>query len=456
MALQSKLLINVFKETLRQHLAKSFDSRELDRWFDPLHMDINQEECILRVSFPHSFFHDWFMNTVRDAFESCTANCSDLPLQNFSIVYENPHQTQKNDLSSFIKSTREKATDEKTNTPVFGDLPREHSFDNFLVNRKNDFPVVAAKKFVAHELSPTEKLNFFSPFVIYGQSGSGKSHLLAAMSGALKKNDKSFYHGDISFLEQMIISPGRYARVPEKCVFLDDMQRISACVELQDALVALVDMFQSSGRLLGLAFDAHPASCVGLGQNLRTRLCSGLVVELKRPDLDICHQYVQRQNEFLKLDLSKDQMLNLARRFADLRNIDGALTRLFAYRSLLMQDDAREQPADVANLLTQGLENEALTPSHIIATCARHFSVSPEDIIGKSRDKKITLPRHISISLCRELLAISLVQIGRIFGNRDHSSIIYSINKIKLLKESDKVTNKLVADLRKLCLSRQF
>lgn len=447
----------MFKEILRQHLAKSFENHELNRWFDPLYMDMSKEESILRISFPHSFFYDWFMNTVRDDFESCTANCSEPPFSNFSIIYENPHQTPKNYLPSFVKTVPKKVTNkQQTNQRGFGYLPRGYSFDDFLINRKNDFPVVAAKEFVTHELSPTEKSNYFSPFVIYGQSGSGKSHLLAAMAGALQDNNKSVYHGDISFLEQMIIAPGRYARVSERCVFIDDMQRISPSAELQDALVALVDMFQSSGRLLGLVFDSHPSSCAWLIQNLRTRLCSGLVVELKRPDLDICHQYVQRQNKLLKLELSKEQMLNLARRFADLRNIDGALTRLFAYRSLLVQNNINEQPTDVAAILTQGLENEVLAPAHIITICARHFSITPEDITGKSRDKKVALPRHISISLCRELLGISLVQIGRIFGNRDHSSVIYSINKIKSLQASNKVTHKLVEDLRKLCLNRQL
>ena len=438
----------VFKQTLRKHLAKRFANHELCRWYDPLHMDMNEEEGVLRVSFPHTFFGDWFMHTMRDDFERCASDCSG----SLSIVYEGAYPERRKEDKSACASFIQPAP-----LPASGPGSRlsEQSFDTFLVNRKNDFPLAAAREFVAQELSGTVERLYFSPFVIYGHSGAGKSHLLSAMVAALHDSGKSFHHGGVSFLEHIRIAPGRYAQVTEKMLFLDDMQRVSSCPDLQDALVALVDMFRSSGRLLALAFDAHPSSCPGLGQNLRTRLCSGLVVEVKRPDLDIRRQYVQRQNALLNLNLGKEQMFNLAQRFQDLRNIDGALTRLLAYRSLLMKDGSDAQPADVAVLLTQGLENESLTPPHIIAVCARHFSVSPEDMIGKSRDKTVTLARHVGIWLCREILGLSLVQTGRVFGGRDHSSVLYSLKKTKALRESDKVVHKLVEDLRKLCLTRQ-
>lgn len=443
----------VFKDTLRQHFAKRFASHELSRWFDPLHMRMDEEEGVLRISFPHTFFGDWFMHTIRGDFERCAADCSRSLSHEFSIVYEGAahYNEQKRDAvpsSSFIQPA-------PRHTRGGEALSKEQSFDAFLVNRKNDFPLAAAKEFTAQELSGAGERLYFSPFVMYGQSGSGKSHLLAAMVNALRDSGRSFHHGDVAFLESIRVSPGRYAKVNEMMVFLDDMQRVSSCPDLQDALVALVDMFQSSGRLLALAFDSHPTSCAGLGQNLRTRLCSGLVVELKRPDLDIRRQYVQRKDSQLNLGLTREQMLNLAQRFQDLRNIDGALTRLLAYRSLLMKDGSDAHPPDIATLLTQGMESESLTPPHIIAICAKYFSVSPEDMIGKSRDKTVALARHVGIWLCRELLGLSLVQTGRVFGGRDHSSILYSIKKIRLLRESDKVTNKLVEDLRKLCLTRQ-
>lgn len=441
----------MFKETLRRHLAKRFDNHELRRWFDPLHMDMDEQEGILRVSFPHAFFGDWFMHTVRGDFERGASACSELSFPVLSIVYEGANFRIKNQgnrvsSSSFVHPAHAL----QGNVQLKG-----QSFDDFLVNRKNDFPVAAAKAFVAQELSETDERLYFSPFVVYGQSGSGKSLLLCAMLDAMRGSGRPYHYGDISFLEGIRISPGRYAKVNEKMIFLDDAHRVTSCPELQDALVALVDMFQSTGRLLVLAFDAHPSSCAGLAQNLRTRLCSGLVVELKRPDLDIRRQYVQRQNALRDLGLSKEQILGLAQKFQDLRNIDGALARLLAYRSLVVPDNPERRNADVSALFSKELENQELTPAHIIASCTRKFSVSPEEMVGKSREKTVTFARHVAIWLCRELLGLSLVRIGRIFGGRDHSSILYSINKINSLQKSDRVMHKLLADLRVLCVTGQ-
>ena len=109
---------------------------------------------------------------------------------------------------------------------------------------------------------------------------------------------------------------------------------------------------------------------------------------------------------------------------------------------------------DPASMLDQDAAYSFLSPGHIINTAARHFSLSPEDIVGKSRDKNITLARQVTTLLCRELLGLSLVQVGRIFGGRDHSSILYSIKKIKQMQESNKEVHNQVEVLRKLCLSR--
>ena len=107
-----------------------------------------------------------------------------------------------------------------------------------------------------------------------------------------------------------------------------------------------------------------------------------------------------------------------------------------------------------ATMLDQDAAYSFLSPGNIISTAARQFSLSPEDIVGKSRDKNITLARQVTTLLCRERLGISLVQVGRIFGGRDNSSILYSIKKIKQMQESNKELHNQVEVLRKLYLSR--
>jgi len=329
-------------------------------------------------------------------------------------------------------------------------LHDHYTFETFLVNRKNDFPLAAAKECVAKAAKPP-----YTPLVVYGQSGAGKSHLLGAMANALRDGDKTLYFGGIAYLDGMTAAPGRQTPITEHYVFIDDAERIAACPDTrgaQDALAALIDIFQVSGKLLVLSFEAHPAECAGLGQKLRSRLVSGLVVEIKRPDLDIRRQYVQRENAAQGLHLNKEQIMAIAQRYQDIRSIDGALARLSAYRDLVPLQGA--ETADLPSILDRGEIEVQLTPVAVILTVAKEFTLLPEEITGKSRNKTVTLARHIAILLCRELLGLSLIQTGRIFSGRDHSSVLYSIKKIKQLQESDKVVHKKVEGLRKLCLTK--
>jgi len=328
-------------------------------------------------------------------------------------------------------------------------LHNHYTFDTFLVNRKNDFPLVAAKECVSKAAKPP-----YTPFVVYGQSGAGKSHLLGAMANALRGNGKTLYFGGIAYLEHMTAAPSRWVPITEHHIFIDDADRVAACPETQDALAALIDIFQVTGKLLVLSFDAHPTQCAGLCQKLRSRLLSGLVVEIKRPDLDIRRQYVQGKNTTHSLSLNKEQIMTIAHRYQDIRSIDGALARLSAYLDLVPQQGTGAAIADLVSILDRGGEQTQLTPISIILTVAREFSLPPEEMTGKNREKTVSLARHIAILLCRELLGLSLVQTGRIFSGRDHSSVLYSIKKIKQLQESDKDMNKRVEELRKLCITR--
>jgi len=444
----------VFKQTLRRHLEGVFSHTELSRWFDPLNMDVDEKEGLLRVAFPHQYFGDWFMASIRQDFERQTSAFA----KNIAIIYENGSriQTARTQGSEFsIPATADsgvEASQSGTALPVA--LPdnqdillhKQYTFDNFLVNRKNDFPLIAAKECVSKPLHTL--------FVVYGQSGAGKSHLLGAMANTLRGDGKALYFGGIAYLERISATPGRKAQMPEQYVFIDDAQRISACPDAQDALAALIDLVQVAGKLLVLSFETHPTKYAGLNQKLRSRLLSGLVMEIKLPDLDIRRQYVQRENTAQDLGLSKEQILTISHRYQDLRRIDGALARVAAYRSLMPAPGMGVAPPDIASIWDREGDHADVTSASIVLAVAREFSLPPEELTGKSKDKTVSLARHIAILLCRELLGLSLIQTGRIFSGRDHSSVLYSIKKVKQLQKSDKVMNKRVEDLRKLCLTK--
>ncbi len=482
------LSVVVLKTTLRQHLENIYPNHELTCWFDPLGVDVDYDTKAVRIFFPHALFRRWFMDSIRPAFEEHAKSV----IAGFSLLYEGisgsrpavesqkpvePTKTPRAPLApeppaSPLPGVAAKVSSKAAPSPgrtrqdspgipdpapspapaaasspshaegFISTLLGRYTFEGFLVNRKNDFPLAAAKEAVAKAKCPA-----YTPLVIYGQSGSGKTHLLGAMANFLlsEKPALSFFYGNADLLQTRIM-PGSLIPLDEKVVFMDDAQGICTNQQSQDELIVALDMFRTENRLLVLAFDTHPANCSGLSQKLIARLTAGLVLELKKPDIDIRRQYAQQKNQQLELGLSREQVLALAQRYQDFRTIDGALTRLKAYRSLVNRQDT-----DLANILGPGNEQKLLTPAVIIAHAAKLYSVSPEDIVGKGRGADSTLARQLAIYLCRDLLGLSLVQVGHVFGGRDHSSIHYTLKKVTQLQQSNKDIHNALAQLKLLC-----
>ena len=455
----------MLKTTLRQHLEQVYPDKELSCWFDPLDVREDKESNEVRISFPHALFGQWFMASVRPNFETharpflrsrlLVYACAPFQGNQLPLANNGPNTEAGKDSPGINEGmgneegfppksagTNAGARSQKSApqyTPI-GEPPKRLTFASFLVNRKNDFPLAAARAAVSVADDPK-----YSPFVVYGQSGSGKTHLLGAIANALyeEKPQLFVYYGDIEIFDLMEAAPP----LPGRVFIIDNAQRICTDQQIQEQLIRILDKFSAVNTLMVFAFDTHPSTCADISQKLVARLCGGLVLELKKPDIDIRRQYIHRQSEATGVDISKEQELTLAQHYHDFRSIDGVLARIVTYRSTMRQE------GDLRSFLEKDDDQKILTPTAIIAVTSKFFSVSPEAITGKSRDKSTALPRQVAMFLIRELLGIPLAQIGILFSGRDHSSIVYAIKKIKESALKNKDTNILLTELKKLCLT---
>jgi chromosomal replication initiator protein len=462
----------VYKKKLRKHLEGIFSSSELEQWFDPLDIRPEPEKGLLHIAFPHMFFRRRFMDHVGRIFEQALLSFEgtlrahygeNTPDSAFAPRFEPDGAEPDRDIdntdarlrrpgTNAARSGKNAAAESAPAEEYF--LPEHYTFDNFLFNSKNELPVTTARE--TSELVSAGNHPRYNPFVVYGPSGSGKSHLLGAMARALQQNGCNVFYGNImTFPALLETAPGSCPASRNACIFLDDAQRIASSSNIRDALVALMDIHLSSHKLLAFSFDRHPAGCRELGRPLLSRITSGLVVELKRPDLDIRLSYAEKRSSALKLDLNKEQLLDLANKNADIRSLDGYFSRLAAYTAVSSKNGSPAPAREAyATLTLKETSNARLTPELIIAVVAEHFSVDAGELIGKRRDGKLSQARYIAVFLCRELLRLKLVTLGNIFGKRNHTSVLYAVRSIAKRCLIDNDTNKLVEELKHTCLSR--
>ena len=404
-------------------LAREFSAEELGKWRSSL--GLNVENSVLTVRFPHRYFADWFESHVRVRFEQALTGSG------LSVAYECRDSSRSRIVREFRSGGQELP---------FGS---EFIFDNFLVNNKNYFPLASAQEVAQSREAP------YNPFLLCGESGSGKSFLLRAIANAHSEHDgNGIYVGSIEDLHELYSSrsDARKFLMSMQLLAVDDLQEIARYRYLQSELLALFDHFHLQRKQMVFACTGKVGGFTFLAPKLKSRLEWGLSVMLKAPDLDIRTQYALSRCRERRLELSRDRILLLAQRFADLRNLEGCLLKLWAYRELVHEQISDEEFDNILNYLddrtTSGLNVEQI----LDAVCAE-FKQRPEDILSASRRHDLVFARQVAMYLCRKHLGLSFPELGRAFGGRDHSTALYSCRKVEQLQRDDKSIKNMLHEL---------
>ena len=432
----------MLKQTLRTHLEKKHSQQDLRQWFDPLNLERGDAENCLSVHFPHKLFGRWFMSAHRDNLESCLKEYLGESLQ---VRYT----ADNGQVFTLPPPPAGKAKTRETAAP----LSQIYAFEHFLPGSKNSFPVEIIKRIA----SGAEELGKFNPLVLWGSSSCGKTHLLRALANELITLNKAtvFYcTPDELKAHYEVAKNQRRARqriLAYSVLVVDDLQKIYSMPSSQDELTLLIDALLDAGKQMVFAGLDKPGEADALNPSLRTRLESGLCLAIKEPDLAVRTQYIMDKCLLNKLSLRKEQVLALAARFEGIRQLDGILKRLAAYTSLSGRDLL---DSDFESMLRHagGKALPEVTSSLIINLTAAHLEISPAEILGGKRRHDIVAARQIAMYLCRELLNSSYPELGKIFGGKDHSTIMYSVKKVEENLKLNPDMHKTVKELKAKCL----
>lgn len=316
------------------------------------------------------------------------------------------------------------------------------TFDNFVVGPSNRFAHAAALA-VANE--PVVRYN---PLFIYGDSGLGKTHLLCAISNAVKEKNpdaKIIFTGGERFMNQIItgIRDHNMEAIHEQyrncdVLLVDDIQFIAGKKQTQEEFFHTFNTLYESGRQIVLTSDRPPREMTQLEDRLQTRFEWGLMVDVAPPDFETRLAIIKNKAALLGVQLPDDISSFIAENLtANVRQIEGALNKLLAYRDLLgNQVDGEAVSRAVKDMLKK--YNEFVpSPALIIEYICRYYDVDEEQVRGQGRKRDLMEARQTAMYLIRRMTNLSLNDIGKEFGDRDHTTVLHSLDQVEKKMRSD-------------------
>lgn len=424
-------------------------------WFKPLKvLDYSEENKKIVISTNSSSAKNQIM---RNYFEKLSSAIEDIFGQNIEIEILDP-----NEEIEYFKVHGEKTVQkevEVTKNP----FNSKYTFDNFVVGKSNQFVYAAARAVAEH---PGEK---FNPLFIYGGVGLGKTHLLHAIGNYIHEfnpNLKVMYVTCEQFANDYIESLGSNTKNKAILEFrtkyrnldvlmVDDIQFISKKTSTQEEFFhTFNELFQNNKQII-ISSDRPPKDIETLADRLRSRFTCGLIQDIQSPDLETRIAILRKKCQLEKYVIDDDVIDFIAEKInTNIRELEGMLSKVYFLATLIGKRSATmDEAREAFNGQIEEEKNEGLTPEQIISTVCQYFDITKEDIVGKKKSKDVVEPRMIAIYLISEILEIPLVSIGKIFGGRDHTTIMHSRDKISdQLKTSHKIQS-FVSEIKKMLTS---
>lgn len=326
-------------------------------------------------------------------------------------------------------------------------LNTKYSFDNFVIGSSNRFSHAAA---VAVAEAPAKAYN---PLFIYGGSGLGKTHLLHAIGHyaiSLFKGCRVRYVSSEEFTNDFINAiannraPEFQARYREVDILLiDDIQFLQGKDSTQEAFFHTFNTLHDHNKQVVVTSDLPPKQLTGFEDRMRSRFEWGLITDVQAPDLETRIAILRKKAASERIDINDDVVELMASKVSsNVRELEGALIRVTAFSNLNKAPISMELARTVLKDLVLTEDTNVVSPVDIINITATFYQLTIDDLYGSSRSQTIALARQVAMYLSREMTNLSLPKIGQLFGNRDHTTVMYANNKIgELMKERRSIYN---------------
>ena len=405
-------------------------------WIEPLEF-LGLGNGAVNFSVPTQFFGNWVRRNYSDQIEHMlNENGVAVSRIEFSVAKQNS-----------VRKAATKAAKPIPPSEIPGaSLDSRFTFNNFIVGKPNELAHAAAKR--VGEGGPVS----FNPLFLYGGVGLGKTHLMHAIAHDLlihKPELNVVYLSAEQFMYRFVQALRERKMMDFKQMFrsvdvlmVDDVQFIAGKDSTQEEFFHTFNALVDQNKQIIISADRAPSEIAGLEDRIKSRLQCGLVVDLHPTDyelrLGILQQKVQAQREkYADLNLADGILEFLAHRISsNIRVLEGALTRLFAFASLVGREITLELTQDCLADVLRTAERK-VTIAEIQRRVSEHYNIRLSDLIGPRRMRNFARPRQIAMYLSKRLTSRSLPEIGKHFGGRDHTTVMHGVRKIEELKMLD-------------------
>jgi len=329
----------------------------------------------------------------------------------------------------------------------------KYTFDNFVIGSSNRFAHAAA---LAVAESPAQAYN---PLFIYGGTGLGKTHLLQAIGAYVSEHSRrwttryvtseTFMNDFINSLRDKRIEGFKQRYRTYDVLLIDDIQFFEGKERIQEEFFHTFNSLYEAGRQIVISSDRSPKEIATLEDRLRSRFEWGLITDILPPDLETRIAILRKKVTTDDLTVDPEVLTFIGSRVSsNIRELEGALTRVLAFSSLtglsLTVDLAEQVLRDV---YPGGDDASAVTIDRIQEIVCDRFALTAVELVSKRRSQAVAYPRQVAMYLCRELTDASLPKIGKEFGGRDHTTVMHANAKITRLISEDRSVYNLVQDL---------
>lgn len=320
-------------------------------------------------------------------------------------------------------------------------LDPRYTFENFVTGKPNEFAYAAAQR-VADSERPS-----FNPLFLYGGVGLGKTHLMHAIAHAIRERHpqrrviylsaEKFMYSFVKALRYKDTMAFKESFRSVDVLMIDDVQFISGKDSTQEEFFHTFNALVDQGRQIVISADKSPADLEDIGDRLRSRLASGLVADIHPTTYELRLGILSTKAERMGVAIPEKVLEFLAHKIAsNVREMEGALTRLVAHAQLVGRELSLETTQDVLRDLLRA-NDRRITIEEIQKKVAEHFHIKLSDMHSARRSRSVARPRQVAMYLAKQLTSRSLPEIGRKFGGRDHTTVMHAVRKIDELRGGD-------------------